>query len=77
VLGGLADLERALEAAAEAGPVADGGGPDKVTRRLEALLARWKAAHAASANGAGAAERLHDATADQVFDFIDKELGLS
>ncbi|MFI0942959.1 beta-ketoacyl synthase N-terminal-like domain-containing protein [Streptomyces sp. NPDC021020] len=79
-LGSLADLEKALEAVADADPA--GGGPDKVTRRLEALLARWTAAHPAAASGAGpngarAAERLHDATADQVFDFIDKELGLS
>ncbi|WP_031525563.1 type I polyketide synthase [Streptomyces sp. NRRL F-5123] len=86
VLGSLADLESALEAAAQADPAggtgAAGRGPDKVTRRLEALLARWKAGHAAAANGAGpggagAAERLHGATTDQVFDFIDKELGLS
>ncbi|MGW5354953.1 SDR family NAD(P)-dependent oxidoreductase [Streptomyces sp. NPDC004031] len=88
VLGSLTDLERALEAVADGDPASgtgtgtEGGGPDKVTRRLEALLARWKAAHAAAPNGAGAngaraAERLHDATTDQVFDFIDKELGLS
>ncbi|MFI0898071.1 SDR family NAD(P)-dependent oxidoreductase [Streptomyces sp. NPDC020983] len=81
VLGSLADLERALEAAAgdppPDGTETEGGGPDRITRRLEALLARWKAGNGAGANGARAAERLHDATADQVFDFIDKELGLS
>ncbi|WP_273699979.1 type I polyketide synthase [Actinomadura graeca] len=56
-----------------------------VTARLEELLTRWRGASrppdgadgAGGANGASAAERLGVATADQVLDFIDNELGMS
>ncbi|MFI0822786.1 KR domain-containing protein, partial [Streptomyces sp. NPDC021098] len=51
-----------------------------VTTRLETLLSRWKAmcpsGHEGDDDG-GAVERLQVATADQVLDFIDNELGLS
>ncbi|MHC3475420.1 SDR family NAD(P)-dependent oxidoreductase [Streptomyces sp. 7R007] len=62
----LARLEDALTAAHERDA-------DAVTARLEALLARWKAAHHA---GDDAADRLREADAGQLLDFIDNELGL-
>ncbi|WP_242614589.1 SDR family NAD(P)-dependent oxidoreductase [Actinomadura roseirufa] len=71
VLDELARLERTLGAAD-----LDDGGSGAVTARLEALLAQWKAARAPK-NGASTAERLEAASADQVLDFIDKELGVS
>ncbi|MDN3355700.1 type I polyketide synthase [Actinomadura sp. DC4] len=54
----------------------DGLDSEAVTARLEALLGTWKASRART-NGGGAARRLEVATADQVLDFIDNELGLS
>jgi polyketide synthase 12 len=50
-----------------------------VTDRLEDLLAQWKAASTVRVgDGAnGAADRLADATADEVLAFIDAELGAS
>jgi polyketide synthase 12 len=77
VLDEVARLESAL--AALPGDGLDSGA---VTARLEALLGTWKAsrqrAEANGGNGAnGAAQRLEVATADQVLEFIDNELGLS
>jgi polyketide synthase 12 len=69
VLGQLAGLDETLTALA-----AEEADPAAVTARLESLLAKWKAVHA-PVKGSGAAERLRAATADQVFDFIDNELG--
>ncbi|KUJ43760.1 polyketide synthase [Streptomyces albus subsp. albus] len=69
----LAGLDQTL--AALAGSAAGSGDPGAVTARLESLLARWKAAHAA-VREAGAAERLRAASTDQVLDFIDNELGI-
>ncbi len=65
----LTDLEDALTAAHERDA-------DAVTARLEALLARWKAAHRAGPEDIAAADRLRDADAGQILDFIDNELGL-
>jgi acyl transferase domain-containing protein/acyl carrier protein len=53
-----------------------------VTTRLETLLSRWKAMCPSGGDGGdggdgGAVERLQVASADQVLDFIDNELGLS
>ncbi|MFF7653934.1 SDR family NAD(P)-dependent oxidoreductase [Streptomyces sp. NPDC007983] len=48
-----------------------------VTTRLETLLSRWKAMCPSDEDDGGAVERLQIATADQVLDFIDNELGLS
>ncbi len=62
----LAHLEKALTAAHDS----DSGA---VTARLEALLARWKADHPP---GDDAADRLRDADAGQILEFIDNELGL-
>jgi acyl transferase domain-containing protein/NADPH:quinone reductase-like Zn-dependent oxidoreductase len=62
----LAHLEDALTAAHQR----DAGA---VTARLEALLARWKNERRAAD---GTAERLRDADAGQLLEFIDNELGL-
>ncbi|MFD0493726.1 phosphopantetheine-binding protein [Streptomyces rhizosphaericus] len=49
-----------------------------VTARLETLLSKWKAmCSSAQPDDGTAVERLQVATADQVLDFIDNELGLS
>ncbi|MEV5778637.1 SDR family NAD(P)-dependent oxidoreductase, partial [Streptomyces antimycoticus] len=49
-----------------------------VTARLETLLSKWKAmCSPAEADDGNAVERLQVATADQVLEFIDNELGLS
>ncbi len=73
VLNELARLEAALGALED-------GDTGAVTTRLEGLLAKWKAKHAVISpgdGGASAAERLHDASEDQLLDFIDNELGVS
>nr|MDT0663547.1 phosphopantetheine-binding protein [Micromonospora sp. DSM 115978] len=64
-----------LEGALAAIP-GDGLDAGAVTNRLEALLAKWKASRGPGKGGGLAAARLEVATADQVLDFIDKELGL-
>jgi acyl transferase domain-containing protein/NADPH:quinone reductase-like Zn-dependent oxidoreductase/acyl carrier protein len=76
LLGELARLESALSARS----VASVTDPKAVTVRLETLLAKWKAMCApavSEADGEDAVERLQVATAEQVLDFIDNELGLS
>jgi polyketide synthase 12 len=50
--------------------------PKAVEARLEALLGSWIAAHRRQ-DGGTVAERLEVATADQVLEFIDSELGVS
>ncbi|WP_157431039.1 SDR family NAD(P)-dependent oxidoreductase, partial [Actinomadura macra] len=77
-------LDPVLDEVARLEGTLDGLAPDAldrgvVTARLEELLTRWRAASqpANGANGTGAAERLDVATADQVLDFIDNELGMS
>ncbi|MFT2020347.1 SDR family NAD(P)-dependent oxidoreductase, partial [Streptomyces sp. 796.1] len=52
------------------------GDSGAVTARLESLLAKWKAARKPAHEGS-AVERLESASADQVLDFIDNELGVS
>ncbi|GAB1818047.1 type I polyketide synthase [Herbidospora sp. RD11066] len=59
-------LERALT-----GAEADDGTRDEVTARLQALLARWSGPQD---TGDDVAERLRDASRDELFDFIDNEL---
>jgi polyketide synthase 12 len=71
VLGELARLESALNTV-----VLDDGDSSAVTARLETLLAQWKAARAPENDGT-AAKRLQAASADQLLDFIDNELGAS
>nr|WP_301184702.1 type I polyketide synthase [Streptomyces niphimycinicus] len=48
-----------------------------VTARLESLLAKWKATRKPAEEEKTAAERLESASAAQVLDFIDNELGVS
>ncbi|QNJ38601.1 type I polyketide synthase [Streptomyces buecherae] len=67
----LARLEGALTGAAVAG--LDAGA---VTARLETLLAKWKA-RSAPVEEEAAADMLHTASADELVNFIDNELGLS
>ncbi|MEU6734088.1 SDR family NAD(P)-dependent oxidoreductase [Streptomyces physcomitrii] len=75
----LGELQRFENAVLGADP-ADGE-HQEVTARLEELLQRWKAAAPAEepvpGSEAGAAERLESASADEVLDFIQNELGLS
>ncbi|MET8687108.1 SDR family NAD(P)-dependent oxidoreductase [Streptomyces sp. NPDC004732] len=73
VLQEVARVEHALSAA-----VAQGLDQAAVAARLEALLARFAAttAAAAAADGEDAVDQLETATAEQVLDFIDNELGV-
>ncbi|MFD8288325.1 SDR family NAD(P)-dependent oxidoreductase [Streptomyces lavendulae] len=76
----LAELGRFEVAVLAADP--DAPGHDEVTGRIEELLQRWKAAAAASAptapaGGEDVADRLQSASADEVLDFIQNELGVS
>ncbi|NGO73588.1 hypothetical protein G5C65_35735 [Streptomyces sp. SB3404] len=72
VLGELARLESTLNSVALADSEAGA-----VTARLESLLAQWKAARTPAHDNSTATERLHAASADQLLDFIDNELGTS
>ncbi|WP_223839895.1 type I polyketide synthase [Nocardiopsis deserti] len=69
VLSGLDSVEAVLEAA-------DGDTELRtvVTRRLEAVLARWSA-DTTSDDSTSVVNRIEAATADEIFDFIDKDLG--
>ncbi|MEU1844085.1 type I polyketide synthase [Micromonospora sediminicola] len=68
------ELER-LEAAL-AGAAPDRGARLRITERLRTLLASLNEVDA-PADGDGVAGKLQDATPDEVFDFIDRELGVS
>ncbi|MEU0846203.1 SDR family NAD(P)-dependent oxidoreductase, partial [Streptomyces sp. NPDC005962] len=65
-----------LEATLAGLDVADGES-GAITARLESLLATWKAARNLAGRDSTAAERLESASAAQVLDFIDNELGVS
>ncbi|WP_425315931.1 type I polyketide synthase [Streptomyces olivoreticuli] len=76
---GIAELEK-LESALS---VLDPAGEDGETRagiaaRLQALLARWDEPRGSEADNTGGTvtEKLQEATPDEVFDFIEKELGI-
>ncbi|QES45033.1 beta-ketoacyl synthase [Streptomyces venezuelae] len=88
VLDDLTRMESSLATLATRLPHGESG---EITSRLEALLAHWKAANVTadgtpsgtnntSRNGTSdddsAADRLKVASADQIFDFIDNELGV-
>ncbi|WP_116210214.1 type I polyketide synthase [Streptomyces olivoreticuli] len=73
VLSDLTRMENTLTAIAAQLPHGDAG---EITTRLETLLARWKSTNVA-ADDDSAAHRLKAASADQIFDFIDNELGVS
>ncbi|MEU5980634.1 acyltransferase domain-containing protein, partial [Streptomyces sp. NPDC047315] len=73
LLNELARLEAAV-----AGTAVDEGDVAMVTTRLEDLLATWRQAHgSAPAAPVAAADHLRSASAQQVLDFIDNELGVS
>jgi polyketide synthase 12 len=69
----LGDLDR-VEAALSSLP--HGVDRDLITRRLEALVSTWKE-RSAPATAVAVADRLRAATPDEVFEFIDNELGIS
>jgi hypothetical protein len=55
---------------------------EDITKRLQAILSKWMKAQHAAQNAAqhaappkGAAIEFESATPDEVFDFLDKELG--
>ncbi|MFF9352724.1 SDR family NAD(P)-dependent oxidoreductase, partial [Streptomyces sp. NPDC014734] len=76
---GIAELEKLESALSVLDPAAE----DNETRadiaaRLQALTARWEApgTRTAEATGDTVTEKLQEATPDEVFDFIEKELGI-
>ncbi|MDO0924395.1 SDR family NAD(P)-dependent oxidoreductase [Streptomyces sp. TG1A-8] len=76
----LAGLDR-LEAALAAVP-GDDARRDRIGARLQALLAHWNGSEHTPADGSGTAaadigDRIHSAAADEIFDFIDNDLGIS
>ncbi|MGW2332264.1 type I polyketide synthase, partial [Streptomyces sp. NPDC001700] len=74
----LAELDRLEAAVATAEAETDEHTRVRVTQRLQLLLAKWTGAGTEpDAQEPLAAERLDSATPEDVFDFIDNELGLS
>ncbi|MFD7631785.1 SDR family NAD(P)-dependent oxidoreductase, partial [Streptomyces sp. NPDC059851] len=77
----LAELDRLEKTLVTSTP--DDAGRDRITERLQALLAAWNEAGAHAAGGPAApdgpdvAEALESATDDDLFDFIGKEFGIS
>ncbi|NXY96047.1 SDR family NAD(P)-dependent oxidoreductase, partial [Streptomyces sp. BR123] len=74
----LAELDRLEKTLVTSTP--DDAGRDRITERLQALLAAWSEAGAQAAGAPGApavAEALESATDDDLFDFIGKEFGIS
>ncbi|MFJ4851755.1 SDR family NAD(P)-dependent oxidoreductase, partial [Streptomyces sp. NPDC088733] len=72
----LAELDRLERTLVEAVP--DDDGRNRITERLQALLAAWSAAgETEGSDGADVAEVLETATDDDLFDFIGKEFGIS
>jgi acyl transferase domain-containing protein/D-arabinose 1-dehydrogenase-like Zn-dependent alcohol dehydrogenase/acyl carrier protein len=53
----------------------EGMNADRVTNRLEAVLAKWKAIR--SEKGGAVADKLESATDEEVFDFLGEEFGIS
>ncbi|WP_229700163.1 type I polyketide synthase [Streptomyces kronopolitis] len=52
----------------------------RIASRLQTLLAKWSEraeADTAADDGAGVSDRINSATADEIFDFIDNDLGMS
>ncbi|WP_446681676.1 SDR family NAD(P)-dependent oxidoreductase [Allokutzneria oryzae] len=71
VLAELDRLEASLDAVGE-----DGGGRLSITLRLEELLSKFSSAGAPPAE-TGVGDTLEDASADEVVDFLERELGIS
>ncbi|MEU6819802.1 beta-ketoacyl synthase N-terminal-like domain-containing protein [Streptomyces atriruber] len=74
----LSDLTRMENGLAALAAQLSHGETGEITTRLETLLARWKTTNATADDGddGSAADRLKAASADQIFDFIDNELGV-
>ncbi|WP_405997989.1 SDR family NAD(P)-dependent oxidoreductase [Streptomyces sp. NBC_00829] len=72
----LAELDRLEKTLVASLP--DDDGRNRITERLQALLAAWsEAGEPAGADDADVAEALETATDDDLFDFIGKEFGIS
>ncbi|MFD7932358.1 type I polyketide synthase [Streptomyces sp. NPDC059742] len=70
---GIAELEKLESALSVLDP--DGEARADIASRLQALLAKWGEPQAPSSSGA-VAEKLQEATTDELFDFIENELGI-
>ncbi|MEU9032890.1 type I polyketide synthase, partial [Streptomyces sp. NPDC048383] len=70
---GIAELEKLESALSVLDP--DGGTRADIASRLQVLLAKWGEPQAHS-SGEAVAEKLQEATADELFDFIENELGI-
>ncbi|WP_438309920.1 type I polyketide synthase [Streptomyces sp. HUAS TT3] len=70
---GIAELEKLESALSVLDP--DDGTRADIASRLQALLAKWGEPQAHSSDGA-VAEKLQEATPDELFDFIENELGI-
>ncbi|MFF4391146.1 type I polyketide synthase [Streptomyces sp. NPDC001552] len=70
---GIAELEKLESALSVLDP--DGETRADIASRLQALLAKWGEPQALSSGGA-VAEKLQEATTDELFDFIENELGI-
>ncbi|KUJ54348.1 polyketide synthase [Streptomyces albus subsp. albus] len=76
---GIAELEKLESALSVLDPAAeDGGSRADIAARLRSLLATWDTAGTGTARVTGetVTEKLQEATPDEVFDFIEKELGI-
>ncbi|MER7514565.1 type I polyketide synthase, partial [Streptomyces lavendulae] len=70
---GIAELEKLESALSVLDP--DGGTRADIASRLQALLAKWGEPQAHS-SGEAVADKLQEATPDELFDFIENELGI-
>nr|QBF51759.1 type I polyketide synthase [Streptomyces caniferus] len=74
----LAELDRLEDVLAEVAQ--DDPQRARIASRLQTLLAKWSEraeADTAADDGAGVSDRINSATADEIFDFIDNDLGMS
>ncbi|MGA5566741.1 SDR family NAD(P)-dependent oxidoreductase [Streptomyces platensis] len=74
----LAELDRLADVLA--GVAQDDPQRARIASRLQVLLAKWhepEDAAAAVTDDAGMSDRINSATADEIFDFIDNDLGMS
>ncbi|MGW3013544.1 type I polyketide synthase, partial [Streptomyces sp. NPDC001219] len=74
----LAELDRLEDALAEVAQ--DDPQRARIASRLQTLLAKWserEATEPAADTGAGVSDRINSATVDEIFDFIDNDLGMS
>ncbi|MFE3329875.1 type I polyketide synthase, partial [Streptomyces sp. NPDC059176] len=74
----LAELDRLEDALGEVAQ--DDPQRARIASRLQTLLAKWSEredADTVADDGAGVSDRINSATADEIFDFIDNDLGMS